>query len=291
MGNAAAPRQPGHPQGLHPIATRPSSGAALPVALLRRRRSHGATVARGAARRCSARPVSESAMARRTQALIVAGFAGVVCLWSEAAARDGHFGGFGGGGFGGGSLRFGGGGMRSPAPPMGMHFGGGPFGGGGLGVQGPPTGGMRFGGAAFGGRGPPLQSGAMGAMRFGGAPFPSGSGLSRRPAPGPTPPSARQPAAPGTFATNGAGRMTGAAAGFWHRPAATAARSLHVFEPRGYPALQPGWVQTQRLCRQDRVAPLGLQAPWLLQLVWQSILALRRRRYRDRRAVADALVL
>src|SRR5215470_16867174 len=169
MGNAAAPRQPGHPQGLHPIATRPSSGAALPVALLRRRRSHGATVARGAARRCSARPVSESAMARRTQALIVAGFAGVVCLWSEAAARDGHFGGFGGGGFGGGSLRFGGGGMRSPAPPMGMRFGGQPFGGGGqrfqgpamgavrfggggLGVQGPPTGGMRFGGAAFGGR-------------------------------------------------------------------------------------------------------------------------------------------
>ncbi|HJZ31552.1 MAG TPA: Spy/CpxP family protein refolding chaperone [Hyphomicrobiaceae bacterium] len=210
-------------------------------------------------------------MARRTQALIVAGFAGLVCLWSEAAARDGHFGGFGGGGFGGGSLHFGGGGMRSPAPPMGMRFGGGPFGGEGLrfqgppsggmrfggqpfggggprfqgpamgamrfggvglGAQGPPPGGMRFGGAAFVGRGPPLQSGAMGAMRFGGAPFPSGSGLGR-PVPGPTPPSARQPAAPGTFATNGAGRMTGAAAGFWHRPAATAARSLHAFEPRG----------------------------------------------------------
>src|SRR5262249_61508364 len=104
-------------------------------------------------------------MARRTQALIVAGFAGLVCLWSEAAARDGHFGGFGGGGFGGGSLRFGGGGMRSPAPPMGMHFGGGPFGGGGLGVQGPPTGGMRFGGAPFGGRGPPPRRGAPGAPR------------------------------------------------------------------------------------------------------------------------------
>ena len=121
-------------------------------------------------------------MAKRTGAVVLAGFtATALCLWSDAAAaRGGHFG--GGMGFGGGGMRFGGGHFGGG----GMRFGGGHFGGGGMRFGGAPFGGMRFGGGGmrfggapfggmrFGGGGMRFGGARFGGTRFGGGPFMGG---------------------------------------------------------------------------------------------------------------------
>src|SRR5262245_49435083 len=210
----------------------------------------------------------EDAMAKRAGAMVVAGLtASALCLWSDAAAaRGGHFGGFGGGGmrfggghFGGGGtpfggMRFGGGGMRFGGSPFmgGPRFGGAPFGGMRFG-RGPFVGGPRFGGAPFGamrfGRGPfvggPRFGGAPSqGMRFGAMPRRGPAGFANHPVNRPLARATPGSAQPHAFARGNLGGVNrfagmggvgaaGAAAGRALHGQAAGGRPLHAFNGRG----------------------------------------------------------